>query len=303
MQPTAPAGSGLNDKEMATINSIKKQIETATKRIESFNGKIAMYETRANNAIAKAIKATGIANINAENYHEILNTRDNWDWDYKIGSNFNYKAENEKNLAREVRNLESLTAELAKMEQAASEKETANAPLKAALNDAMVDFKKVWFERMTNWYSKNYDRMRAALPKAIETHDKANRIEREYFWSWSSRLNHSRMYKIIENKEQAANEIIYDDANRMEKPEYMAMVNEMLINDWNAGIDKLTDKCRTFGVDETKVKANHPSMTEKGFEVILTDGTNRIIYARVIWAAEYSDIVTPHTRYIVTERR
>lgn len=303
MQPTAPAGSGLNEKEMATINSIKKQIETATKRIESFNGKIAMYETRANNAIAKAIKATGIANINAENYHEILNTRDNWDWDYKIGSNFNYKAENEKNLAREVRNLESLTAELAKMEQAASEKETANASLKAALNDAMVDFKKVWFERMTNWYSKNYDRMRAALPKAIETRDKANRIKREYFWSWSSHLNHSRMYKIIENKEQAANEIIYDDANRMEKPEYMAMVNEMLINDWNAGIDKLTDKCRTFGVDETKVKANHPSMTEKGFEVVLTDGTNRIIYARVIWAAEYSDIVTPHTRYIVTERR
>lgn len=288
---------------MATINSIKKQIETATKRIESFNGKIAMYETRANNAIAKAIKATGIANINAENYHEILNTRDNWDWDYKIGSNFNYKAENEKNLAREIRNLESLTAELAKMEQAANEKETANAPLKAALNDAMVDFKKVWFERMTNWYSKKYDRMRAALSKAIETRDKANRIEREYFWSWLSRRNHSRMYKIIENKEQAAKEIIYDDANRMEKPEYMAMVNEMLINDWNAGIDKLTDKCHTFGVDETKVKANHPSMTEKGFEVILTDGTNRIIYARVIWAAEYSDIVTPHTRYIVTERR
>lgn len=288
---------------MATINSIKKQIETATKRIESFNGKIAMYETRANNAIAKAIKATEIANINAENYHEILNTRDNWDWDYKIGSNFKYKAENEKNLAREIRNLESLTAELAKMEQAANEKETANAPLKAALNDAMVDFKKVWFERMTNWYSKNYDRMRAALPKAIETRDKANRIKREYFWSWLSRCNHSRMYKIIENKEQAAKEIIYDDANRMEKPEYMAMVNEMLINDWNAGIDKLTDKCHTFGVDETKVKANHPSMTEKGFEVILTDGTNRIVYARVIWAAEYSDIVTPHTRYIVTERR
>lgn len=303
MQPTAPAGSGLNDKEMATINSIKKQIETATKRIESFNGKIAMYETRANNAIAKAIKATGIANINAENYHEILNTRDNWDWDYKIGSNFNYKAENKKNLAREVRNLESLTAELAKMEQAANEKETANAPLKAALIEAMANFKPVWFARMNNWYSNHYDKVRNAYPKAKETYNRTRDIESKYFWSFETRRRHWKAYATVENKKAAAAEIVMDDANRMEKPEYMKMINEALERTWAAGIEKLTDKCKKFGVDETKVKASNPDVTEKGFEVILTDGTNRIVYARVIWAAEYSDIVTPHTRYIVTERR
>ena len=43
-------------------------------------------------------------------------------------------------------------------------------------------------------------------------------------------------------------------------------------------------------------------MTAKGFEVVIRDGKPRVIHARVIWAAEYSDIVEPHIRYIVTER-
>lgn len=289
---------------MATINSIKKSIETATKRIESINGKIAMYESRANNAIAKAVKATGIATINAANYNEILNNHEDFEHYYRISSNLDYKAENERNLTREIRNLESLKAELAKMEQAANDKENANAPLKAALNAAMEDFKKVWFERMANWYSNRYDTMRAMLPTAVATKEKANRIDREYFgYNWTMRLRHSRIYKVVENKRQVAAEIIMDEANRMNKPRYMAMVDERLNNDWNAGIEKLTDKCRSFGVNESKVRADNPAMTEKGFAVVITDGTNRIIEARVIWAAEYSDIVTPHTRYIVTERR
>lgn len=288
---------------MATINQIKKQIETATKRIELFNGKIAMYETRAINAIAKAIKATGIAGINSENYHEILNTRENWGWDYKISSNYEYKAENEKNLAREVRNLESLNAELAKLEQVANEKETANAPLRAALVEALAEFKPVWFARMNDWYSRHYEMMRKALPVATERRNKARRIENEYFHTYSVVRRHSALYTRLENMIKSCNETIMDDANRMSRAEYMKMINEQLENTWSAGIEKLTYKCKKFGVDETKVKANNPEVTEKGFEVVLTDGTNRIVYARVIWAAEYSDIVTPHTRYIVTERR
>lgn len=62
------------------------------------------------------------------------------------------------------------------------------------------------------------------------------------------------------------------------------------------------NKCKTFGVDENKVVARHPNVTGKGFTVILTDGKDREIDARVIWAAEYSEFVCPHTRYIVTER-
>ena len=39
-----------------------------------------------------------------------------------------------------------------------------------------------------------------------------------------------------------------------------------------------------------------------GFETYIEDGQPRFIHARVIWAAEYSDFVQPHIRYLVTER-
>lgn len=45
----------------------------------------------------------------------------------------------------------------------------------------------------------------------------------------------------------------------------------------------------SFQVTERFVKTYH-------------DGQERNIYARMIWAAEYSMFVSPHTRYIVTEK-
>lgn len=56
---------------MATINTIRKQIETATKRMESAKAKIAMYDERTANTIAKAAKATGM-NVTIDNYDKLL---------------------------------------------------------------------------------------------------------------------------------------------------------------------------------------------------------------------------------------
>lgn len=287
---------------MATINQIRKQIESANNRIDSFRSKVEMYEGRIASAISKATKATGIQGITVENYDQVLG-RDNWEYSYKIGNAIGYRNDNQKWLAREIRNIEGLKAELAKMEQAAADKEQATAPLKAALTVAMVDFRKVWFDRMNEWYSEHYDFVTSKYEESKAIRERINKIERTYFYSYCDIRRHSSIYYKMEAKRTAAIEVITDDANRMEKSEYMAKMNEMLAKQWENGIDKLADKCRTFGVDESKVETSAPRVTSKGFEVTLKDGKNRIIDARVIWAAEYSDIVTPHTRYIVTERR
>ena len=286
---------------MATINSIRKQIETANKRIESFRNKIEMYGTRLEKAIESAKKATGINDITAENYDEKL--RNNWEWNCKVGNNVGYLSDNKRYLAREIRNVENLTAELSRMEKAAADKESATAPLKAALIETMADFRTVWFERMNDWYSNHYDDMRSKLNGARNRYNRIRTILDNYFYSYKTIREHSKMYYSLKEAKSADAEVISDKANRMGKPEYMAYINENLVKEWNNGIDKLADKCKGFGVDESKVKATNPEMTGKGFAVILTDGTNRVIDARVIWAAEYSYIVTPHTRYIVTERR
>jgi hypothetical protein len=287
---------------MATINTIRKQIETATKRMESAKAKIAMYDERTANTIAKAAKATGM-NVTIDNYDKLLSTIENWEWRYKIECNIDSKKSNEKIASKEVEMLKLLNVKLTKMEQSAAEKEIANSALKVALSDVMSDFKKCWFEKMINWYSAHYDIMRNALPEAIERRKKCDRIERNYMYDFlRMRKYHIRMYNFVKAERHKAIEIIFDNANRMDKVRYMSEVNTMLVNSWEKGIDKLADKCKSFGIDENKIKVENPEMTEKGFEVLITDGKARNIYARVIWAAEYSSFVMPHTRYIVTER-
>ena len=71
---------------------------------------------------------------------------------------------------------------------------------------------------------------------------------------------------------------------------------------WNNGITILTNKCYKFGSDENKIRVDAPQMTSKGFSAFITDGKSRIVDVRVIWAAEYSVLVTPHIRYIATQR-
>ena len=56
---------------MATINQIRKSIESGEKNLVKFNKAVAMYETRLGNKIAKAIKETG-KDVTEENYKETL---------------------------------------------------------------------------------------------------------------------------------------------------------------------------------------------------------------------------------------
>ena len=52
----------------------------------------------------------------------------------------------------------------------------------------------------------------------------------------------------------------------------------------------------------SKIKVNSISNDPKLFELEVTDG-NITLYARSIWAAEWSDKMIPHFRFIITNKR
>lgn len=280
---------------MATVNQIRKQIETAEKRLAKAERNVEMYDARIDSAIARAAKATG-ANVTRDNYNETVPARTNFPVWYSIESNFDSKAENEKAVARETREIARLRAALVELTKA----ETATS-LEMTLDDVMVDFRAAWTERMMAWYGEHYDYIAARIDAARARYVKARRIY-DYMGFGGRYRKHPRIYAFVTNAKIAAAEIINDDAARMDKAAYLEKMANTLADVWAAGIKKLAAKCSKFGVDESKVSASEPEVTEKGFECVLTDGKARLIYARVIWAAEYSELVRPHTRYIVTER-
>lgn len=290
---------------MATINQIKKQIETANKRLEKNNERVTMYANRIEKGLAKVEKYTG-KQVTVDNYESALNLKGgnskDWDLYFSLSSAIDSKAENEHNVLREQRNIKHLTEELQSIENEQKKKDEINKPLENALRIAMEDFRIVWFKRMVDWYGKHYDAMRKALEPAKVLRKRAKICE-EHFDTNHHWYEYKKVRKYLDDVIKSAKETIYDDANRFDKPDYMEMIKKELANSWEKGIEKFATKCRKFGVDEKKITVSCPKLTEKGFEVMLRDCRNRVIDARIIWAAEFSEYVCPHTRYIVTERQ
>lgn len=94
---------------MATINQLKKQLETSTKRVAQYESRIKMYSERLIKALEKATKKLGFT-VTVENYKELPNIGQSWDLYFSISNAIDYKAENEKDLKRELVTIESLKA-------------------------------------------------------------------------------------------------------------------------------------------------------------------------------------------------
>lgn len=284
---------------MATINQIKKQIETAEKRLNQYEIKIEMYAGRARKNVEKATKILGF-DVNESNYESIK--KQDFDLYFSISNAIEYLNENKKNAERQRRELSELKQKLDAMVCEFEQKNNSQKPLEIGLRTAMNDFRKVWFEKMNDWYKSHFVYMRKRLGNAEKTYSRAKNAL-HHFQSNHSWHEYRFVKNYLESVMKSSAKIIMDYANRMGIVEYMELANKKMNEDWENCIKKLVEKCSKFNLNESKIKAHNPEVTEKGFDVILTDGSNRYINARIIWAAEYSVLVAPHTRYIVTEKK
>ena len=71
---------------------------------------------------------------------------------------------------------------------------------------------------------------------------------------------------------------------------------------YNICMDELSKKINEKDMVVDNLKVNYITSDPKLYEMIITDGTKKL-YARSIWAAEYSEKVTPHYRFLITNRK
>lgn len=300
-----------------TLKQIEKQIETANKNIAKFGKGVEMYRARAINAIAKANKRHGIemtlddititdgrgslgfytveTSIDKP-YDEILDFTESC----RIRTALEFMTENAHKASKERTRVQELTKTRDALAKAIADEEASTAPIESALRNVMSDFRTEWFNRMIEWHGSHYDYMKSIEPE-IRKRRRIASEDKDATW---------RIAPVMKSPEYMDAERRYTECGRIlsdmvflvsSKEEYMAKVRKELANTWENGIKILADKARKFGIDESSITASAPTVTEKGFETFLQDGKARTIHARVIWAAEHSEIVTPHTRYIVTE--
>jgi len=175
--------------------------------------------------------------------------------------------------------------------------------IKDVLEEMMADFKVQWFDKMETWHRELYDYIKSKTPKARDWY---YRYKRFYYDNGGYRFfrTHKRLEARFELKNRQMAEIISNDANRYDDIEsYITKVKKDLELDWRIDMNTLANKCTKFNLDLTQVTVSNPSVTPKGFEAVIKDGKPRLIYVRMIWAAQQSKLVKPHTRYIITERK
>lgn len=285
---------------MATINQLQNQLNTAEKRLYTLNERLKMYSNRADKNLKHVQKILGNNTISFDNFRDVL--KDNWELYYSISSNLEEVENKKKQILFENKVIESLKLKIDNLQKIAQTNDNEIYSLQSSLEKSMSEFKLLWFNKMNDWYNNHYDFIHENLKKGEKNYLRAekiqNYIKRQKYWI----DNHSRMFSFVRKIILNYRTLSADNAALLDKSSYLKKVNSDLINTWNRGMLKLANKCLKFSVNEKEIKISNPSITDKGFSVILTDNRDRIIDARVIFAAEFSHLVAPHTRYIVTER-
>ena len=297
------------------MTALEKQIQASEKRIAKFKKNIEMYDSRMNKKLELLQRQGYIAT--REDFQ--IKKTGKWKYDYDIivseqvkqqvpfsiympvVENLQYKQENTDRLADERENLKKLNEKDHTRTQMASEISEKNNALAKHLGEALAPFKKNWMEDMTNYHREFYHRIQKALPNARVQYDELKKAV--YEENRKNGFHPSAKVKQLEEKRKAFGRILSaPPASYPTEESYMNYMKPRLEDEYKNCLYVLADKCRPFQLDTEKVQVHHPRMAERGFDLLLTDGKDRVIDARMIWAAENSEYVSPHTRYIVTER-
>lgn len=293
-----------------TTNQIIKSIASSEKMVAKYAKNIGMYLTRTNNAIAKfnakfnasyRIDDIVAAKRGAHTFDVTFPgcDKNNWSSAYAITDNYAHYLENKSRHDAETVRLENLRAELNRLESDNAAKMAAcNTALENALRAAMVDFRAAWMDKMMDWFRRHFQFINANKDAAQEW---VKKYHNTYF-TWTFRAGHKALFRKLDNKSANLCKIYLDDAATMAETDYLEMMEKRFAEHFESCIKTMTEKCDGFAVDGNTIRIIRQDVVERGFDMLLTDASGIMVDARIIWCAEYSELVAPHTRYIVTKR-
>lgn len=294
---------------------LDKQIQASEKRIAKHQKNVLMYTQR----IEKKIKELQKKNIPVtENDFKVVKTG-RWKYDYEVENTMKGK-ENYSHwtfypvigdLVSRQENIDKLNDEkiaLQKLIEAKNEKENTkteidevNKSLGTQFSVLLEPFKEEWIKQMIGWHTRFYNNIHSKLAESRKMYqflsEKLPEMYRESHWKKTSLIEEYENAKKYHGRVISSEPAKYDTVVA-----YLNNIKPKLHEEWANAINTLADKCRKFNLDVPNVTIHHPRLAERGFDVIIKDNKDRLLDARMIWAAEYSDCVTPHTRYIITER-
>lgn len=155
------------------------------------------------------------------------------------------------------------------------------------LEMAITSHRVMWTEKKPQW------------EKELAEAEKEREVMKEDYTIYTTRAKeyNNLCKKITELKRKlSAEELRYPELG-----DYLKVVEEHIEKCWTNSVRILASKTLAHG-GISGYKVQHLSFNEARIEALFSCEGKKSLYARLIWAAEYSCYVAPHERYIVTER-
>lgn len=315
---------------------IDKQIATAEKKIQKLQANIDRYKGLAEKKYAKLVKFyPALPKYSFSELREFTAIFGSAYWDLAYGyfDNMRSIADNEKDLKYEEKHLNNLLTKKENKESANNEYINSTQVFVDKFEELLVDYKKAYFDECESKFTKLYKKMKDAYPHSKEIIRRANN-ELPYFFGAYRDYSYNYIAKHFLNVREGmlgyysigaynkkfipfteeecelisewkvAYNVTHSDCQRFNVLEdYLKYKMEEVSMDWDAKLRTFADKCNKFGLNIDKMEFIINSTSVKDCEFVIKDNLDRVIYGRCIWAAEFSDVVTPHIRFIVTEKR
>lgn len=209
-------------------------------------------------------------------------------------------------LERKQTELEEARKRLTMLKDKAVVKQSAEATIDAevAILDPMLEeFKKAYrtrrLEMAITAHRVMWTENKPKWEKALAEAEKEREVMKEDYAIYTTRAKeYNDLYKKITElkRKLSAEELRYPELS-----DYLEVVEDHIEKCWTNSVRILASKTLAHG-GISGYKVQHLSFNEARIEALFSCDGKKSLYARLIWAAEYSCYVAPHERYIVTER-
>lgn len=161
------------------------------------------------------------------------------------------------------------------------------------LHEQLKGFKKQLMNHVKNQAQRTYDKAPENLNKLLEAVKKYDDMNYDELMRGYNYKEREGLKKRIGNLKAIL---------RMTKTEFVDKNLEAAESQYNSDVNTMADKIHDKGLDIENIECTHVTQDPKVIEMVITDGVKKL-YCRSIIAAEYSDKMVAHFRFIITERK
>ncbi len=170
--------------------------------------------------------------------------------------------------------------------------------IKQKLLENTKEFHDEYIERIERFADKYWDKLPSKIESSKKDFEEAKKVYTEEQDYGKSKVLRTKM----EEASRVYQSYLAISKKFSSKKEYIEKCKEDAEDKFNANIANISDRLRNQDFNIADIKVTDIHNDPKFYAMCVTDGIKKV-YCRSIWAAEFSDKMVPHFRFIITNRK